>query len=101
MTIKATVHIINSRRDQYGNTYWAATYTDTETGKSYSFTVNGGESNLTYSLRASTGLNLPHGSYVVTSSELPIREFNRTTKGWPCAGCREEEIATNIRKAIA
>ena len=96
--IKAALHIINSRRDIYGNCYWAATYTDTATGRGCSFTV-AARSNCEVAMYRG-GMEHQHGEVLTTYEELPIRQYNRTVKGWPYAGCVEADIAAHIRAAL-
>jgi hypothetical protein len=46
MEIKGFLEIINSKRDVYGNCYYAFRYTDADTGKEVCGTISGGESNV-------------------------------------------------------
>ncbi len=96
--IKALLEVIYSKRDMYGNCYWAGQLTETSTGKVVSFTISGGEGNITGAASVLYGF----GSQAWTTMEtmLPIREFNRLTKKWPYFGCPPEEIAGNIKKAL-
>ena len=100
MQINGILEIINSRRDTYGNCYFAFKYTDTATDQTVSATVSGGHSNI-----ASIPFYLHGGSFEprdihVYDTELPIREFNRLTKSWPYAGCVPEELAKYIQRTI-
>jgi hypothetical protein len=97
-TIKAILDCINSRADMYGNRYWAFRYTDTVTGKQVTGMVSGGESNISAIVRE---MDLDWESVYYTRHELPIREFNRTTKDWAYAGCRpNDELVPFIRKSL-
>ena len=97
-TIKAILDCLNSRADMYGNCYWAFRYTDSATGKQVVGTVSGGESNISAVIRE---MGLDWESIYYTRHELPIREFNRTTKDWPYAGCSpKDDLVPFIRKGL-
>jgi hypothetical protein len=88
------MQIINSRRDIYGNCYFAGVYTDGRTDQSVSAAISGGESNA----RATARLLGERwgGRIMIIDKEVPIREFDRWTKTIPHAGCTPEEIARNL-----
>lgn len=92
----ATLEAIHSRRDTYGNCYWAFRYTCHETGKTIVGTISGGESNINairYGWLGADGWN-PH--IMARTTELPIREFNRLVKGWEYAGCSPDSLKSFI-----
>jgi len=95
--IKAILIIYNSKRDINGNCYWAFRYVDTLSGNVTEGSISGGESNVTESIKY---LNLNWDSCWLINKELPIREFNSTTKSWKHAGCLPEEIAKFIKKTL-
>lgn len=96
--IKAVVEAIYSKRDGYGNCYWAMRWTDTATSKTAEGTVSGGESNIACILRR-RGLEWDQVRWVM--SETPIRQFKSLTKNWPYAGCTPDELSAFIDKATA
>lgn len=91
--IKAILIIFNSKRNTYGNVYWAFKYVDTLTGDEVEGTISGGESNITASVKH---LGLDWGSCCLIRKELSIREFKRETKSWKHAGCLPDDIAKYI-----
>lgn len=97
----ATLETLNSRRDRAGNCYFAFTYTDHATGKTVSATVTGGEANVRGILFELNGKSWEPRNVFTTSRELPIREFDRTVKGWPHAGCVPVELAAFVRAELA
>lgn len=86
-----------SRRDMYGNSYHAFRWTDNETGHTVEGTVPH-SSNLEGAIYDLTQGNMNRRTW--NSIELPIREFNRLTKGWAYARCTGEEIARFIRTSL-
>ena len=78
--------IYSSKRDTYGNTYWAFQLTHFDKILSNG-TVAGNNFN-TRELREK-GIE-----YVF--QELPVREFDRLTKNWQYAGCKWEDIRQHI-----
>ncbi len=101
-TIIATITPHYSRRDIYGNCYWAFTYTDHEKDRSVSATISGGDSNIRCIPYHLNGGNYePRNVQVNLPEELPIRQFNRMTKEWPHAGCNPEELAAWIKRNLA
>lgn len=96
MKISVIANIINSRRDIYGNCYYAMTVTNTLTGASAHGTISGGESNCTYAIRKLVEFYFPETEYQYYTKELPIREYNRLVKDWQYIGCTPEEINKNI-----
>lgn len=99
--IIAALTAINSRRDSFGNCYWAFTYTDHQTGKTVQGTVSGGESNVRSIMHELNGGNWEPRNVAFNTRELPIREFNRLTKGWSYAGCTGTELVAFIRRELA
>ena len=101
MEIYATLEIINSRADIYGNRYWAFRYTDHDSGNSVEGTISGGESNIN-AIRLHMGRVDGWDAGINTRrTELKIREFNRLTKDWPHAGCNPEDLANFIKERLA
>lgn len=98
--IIATLTAINSRRDVYGNCYWAFTYLDHATGKTVRGTISGGESNVRSIMFELNGGKWEGVDIAFQVNELPIREFNRLTKGWAYAGCTPKELAAFIRAEL-
>lgn len=92
MKIKYAATIHNSRRDIYGNCYWAVTVTRTRDGKTAQGRTSGGGSNIRYALYSMGG----SGGYTYSEDEMPIREFNRFVKDLPYVGCHPDDIATNL-----
>jgi len=91
--IKAHVLILNSKMDLNGNRYFSCVITRLSDGKMASGQISGGESNVTYSMRQFFG---DWDSFIYTTKEMPIREYNRFTKTMPYIGCTPEEINKNI-----
>lgn len=79
--------IYNSKRDIYGNTYYACQLT--HLGAQLSQGILDANNVDTRQLRE---LGVEY-----TTCELPIREFNRKTLGWQYLGCRWEMIAERLR----
>ena len=98
--ITGILEAINSRRDRYGNCYWALRYTDVKTGKTVCGTVSGGESNINAIRRYWSGDYWDH-SVKFETRELGIREFSRLTKDWAYAGCGPEDLAAFIKAKLA
>ena len=78
--------IYNSKRDYYGNRYWA--YEFSNLGKTISKGKIDADNFPTLELRA-MGIEYTH-------IELPIREFNRFTKNLEYHGCHWEDIRKHI-----
>jgi hypothetical protein len=98
----AVIDCVSSLRDRAGNCYFAFTFTNCETGKGYSGTVSGGESNVKQIIFELCGQSWTGAdAYHFTWNALPIRQYERMTKGWPYAGCLGEEIVKRIREAGA
>lgn len=100
MTITATLEALHSRRDIYGNVYWALRYIDHGSGLVVEAKISGGESNIYAMLRYWGKRDDWDRSVRFVTQEFAIREFNRMTKDWPYAGCRPEDIATFVRKQL-
>lgn len=94
--IKATAIIHNSKRDIYGNCYWAFTYTDHATGKVVQGT-GACESNIKSGLRQLH----PDNGILIHDDEMKIREFNRFTKGFKYAGCVGSDVARWINLQLS
>jgi len=92
MKIHYHIHILNSRRDIYGNCYWALQVTDNETGETCQGTVDCEGNHRIYERS---------GTYRETQEELPKRAFNRLTKSWPYFGCNGEDIWKRIKEELA
>lgn len=97
----ASLNCFNSRCDTFGNCYYAFVWTDNATGRTVCGTISGGESNVRSILYHMNGGNWEPRNVFFTSTELPIREYNRAVKGWPYAGCTGDELAAFIRKGLA
>jgi hypothetical protein len=97
--IKWIVRATYSKRDMYGNCYWAFSLTDGETGKTVSGKVSGGESNIRGIIYELSGGWL--NNYYFICNEMKIREFNRYTKNMPYAGCDPKELAKWCLKKLA
>ena len=87
----ATLEIMNSRSDMYGNRYWAFRYTDHETGAVVE-ALGDHESNIHMMLLRWDGAEDWCRTVLETREERPIRQFNQITKGWKYAGCQGEDI---------
>ncbi len=101
MQIHGTLESIHSKRDVYGNCYWALRYTDNATGRVVVATVSGGESNIS-AIRLGFSKPDEWDSGIATrTDELKIREFNRLTKNWQHAGCNPDDLREFIKRGIA
>ena len=98
MKYHATLKAINSKADVCGNRYWVLTYIDHNTGNCWSATVFGDGSNIRSSARTESGDWDP--GVLHEEIEMPIRAFNRLSKGLPHAGCRPEDIRRAIMENI-
>jgi len=79
--------IYNSKRDIYGNTYYACRLTHLD-------------ANLAQGTLSAPNINTIHLRELgveVTKQELPIRDFNKLTKGWQYLGCQWEMISERLR----
>jgi hypothetical protein len=104
MKITATLEATHSRRDSYGNTYWALRWVDHETGRETRGTVSGGKSNIYAILRETPAAKVANDwdrSVRFEVAELPIREFNRMTKGLPYAGCTPASLWAFIERELS
>ena len=104
MKITATLEAIYSKRDMYGNCYWALRYCDHATGRYVCGAVSGGESNIYGILRendTAQGTNDWDRSIRFLCTQLPIREFNRLTDDWPHAGCTPADLWQFIKRELA
>ena len=99
MKIQILIHAVHSKRDSYGNVYWAAYVTEVATGKTVAFTVCGGESNIRGIAFERSGEW--KNDYYFTVSELPIRQFNKQTKNLPYGGCTPKELWEYVKKELA
>lgn len=97
MKLYATLKAINSRRDVYGNCYWAFVYTDHESGQQVCGKISGGESNINGIRRCMDRVDGWDSGIRSENEELGIRDFNRMTKNWDYAGCTPEELAQFIK----
>ena len=79
--------IYNSKRDIYGNCYWACKLTHLGTDLSQG-TLDA--NNLQTTRLRELGIEY-------TERELPIRDFNRLTKGWQYLGCQWGMISERLR----
>lgn len=98
MKITGILHVLTAARDRNGNCYHAAVYTDTATGAVVRFNNIGGPSNLD-SLPRLLGHDLST-TYQVREV-LPIREWQRLTRGWPYIANHSDNTAVEaVRAAI-
>lgn len=95
--MKAVLESINSKTDVNGNRYFSFVYTDCNTNKTVSGIVSGGESNIRSIIR---GMGFESKDVYFTSSELPIREYNRLTKDFGYAGCTEKDLTSFIKSQL-
>lgn len=94
--ITAILRILND-----GGNQWAFAWTDCATGAQVQALISGGDSNIRSMVFYLNGGSWePHSTYHY-DSELGKREFNRTTKDWPYAGCHPEELAKFVRENLA
>jgi hypothetical protein len=98
MKLHATLEAIHSKRDLYGNCYWALRYTDHETGRVIVGTVSGGESNIA-AVRCHSGQWDAGIAFRVVP--LAIREFKALTREWAYAGCAPSDIWEYIAGFLA
>lgn len=91
--IKASLEIINSKRDLYGNCYYAFCFQDNASGKFVYGSTSGGESNIRNSLRY---IKLESNEVFIVQREMKIRQFDNFIKNFEYAGCKSEDIASFI-----
>lgn len=89
--MKAILTLYSSRRDLYGNCYYAVEVY-TEKGKSARGTINAPNID-TRDCREKL-------KWWVRPQELPIREFNKFTKGMEYIGCGWDDIKANLLKQL-
>lgn len=93
---KASLTILNSKPDIYGNRYWGFIYYDLPTGKTVYGKTTGGDSNIYAILNGWDGVDGWNRSVAVYREELPIRAFNKRVRPWEYAGCDPDEIKNFI-----
>ena len=96
--IKSIIESVNSKSDMYGNRYFFMRYTDVKTGKTIEGTISGDESNIRAIIRE---MGLDYDQVYFNTIELPIREFNRQSKGLKYAGCCAEDIVKFIKTELS
>lgn len=101
MNMTGALEAIHSKRDKFGNCYWAMRYTDLATGRNVCARTSGGEGNI-----AAIRCNWPgcagwNDRISFTTSEMLIRPFEALTRDWPYAGCGPGHLARFINDALA
>jgi len=99
--ITSSLECIYSKRDFYGNCYWAFRFTDHLTGRTVEARISGGESNIQAIRNGWSKPNEWDASMTTRTTEMPIREFNAFAKPLPYAGCDPKDIAKFIRAKLA
>jgi len=94
--ILATLVVHNSKGDIYGNRYWAFTFTDHVTGKSFSANCDT-DSGVRGAMRA---MGYDNNAVLVHVDEMPIRQFIKFIKGFEYAGCISVDVAKYIERKI-
>lgn len=89
MRINAFLTIYNSRRDVYGNVYYAVELTDE--GRTLGHGLISADNISTIDCRERL---LWH----IQRQELPIRQYNRMVKDWPYIGCTWNDIEANLQQ---
>ncbi len=102
MKILGVCNVYNSKRDVYGNRYFAMEYTNTETGKVVRGHEVASSSNVEVALRE----RFPYKEFdvlpvVINRIELPIREYNRMVHSWKYIGSSPVEINNAIDETEA
>lgn len=100
MEKKYGLTIYNSKRDIYGNCYYAFSFIEYETGKVVQGTISGNNISMVpyyWTVPNSWDNSKP---FIIQEQELKIREFNRLTKSWKYAGCNPKELVTYIKKEL-
>ena len=82
--MKAVLTIYNSRCDKFGNVYYAVRLHGQKDRAEVCGTISA-DNVSTIDCREVL-------DWYIERQELPIREFNRLTKGWPHLGCCWDEI---------
>ena len=95
---KYVITKLNSRGDMYGNRYWAVQATNLKNDKTTYGKV--GANNIDGVARYWDVPGDWDRSILFQEKELPIRDFNRLTKGWPYIGNNADEIALKLRAAL-
>lgn len=90
--ILVVLEVIGSKADVYGNRYFAIRATRTSDGAKARGHVDA-KSNAESSIARMVG---DYEHYMVIEKELPIREFNRITRGWRYLGCSSERMNSEI-----
>lgn len=96
----STLEAIGSTMDSNGNRYWAFRYICHATGKSVEGMISGGESNIIAITIGWTTPNEWDRGFIKRTINMPKREFDRRTAGWPYAGCSGEELQAFIRSKL-
>lgn len=102
MEINSVLTCFNSKRDKFGNCYYAFRFHDCQTGSTVEGKVgNCGESNV-YAVRRIWNPEIDDWDRTMEfrTEELPIRKFDKMIKDWEYAGTQPEEIAQFIRDRL-
>lgn len=94
MKIKAILNTFTSKPDLYGNTYTYAQATNTRTGESCSW-ITHSAGNASAELKKTLGLDFGEFTHNEVL-KVPIRDFNRDSKGLPFD--HEKELAKVFNK---
>lgn len=99
--ITAFLNVFYSAKDRAGNCEWAIRFTDVATGNVVEGVYSGGESNA-YGVLFHWGVkNDWDRSVDFSCTEMPIRKWQRMTKGWAYLGCLPQDIAQAIKNKLA
>lgn len=99
--IVGRLECLTRSRDRNGNCYHAMRYTDAATGRTVCASGAGGESNVASTLYHLNGGSHEPRNVTYTATVLPIRQWDRETRGWPYGGCGGEQLAAFIRAELA
>lgn len=94
----ATVEVVSSKPDMYGNSYTYFVYNDNATGKSVSGYCSAANNVSTIAHHIAGGTE--QGALNFINKELPIRVFNREVKGIVYAGCTGEQLVAFIEAEL-
>jgi len=95
------INIISSKPDKFGNQYHMVTAFNPVNCKVVEATA-GTHNNIATAEFHIRGRWPQTGEprWVINRSEIPIRQFNRESKGLPYAGCDPKEILAFLRKEL-
>ena len=96
--ITHVVEVISSKHDVNGNRDFAVRVYRVSDGASTHGRIDGGASNCTYPVQNLA--NKYGGDCLEFEKELPIKKFQKLTKGWDLLGCGTSTVMAEIERRL-